>query len=257
VPARVSEALVLRTYPLKEADLVVSFLTRDQGKLRGVAKRARRPKSPFGAGLERLSHVRMAYFQRETRELVNLDSCELIRSQFDLVSDYRNGVALDYFAEVSEQMLPPAEPSEKFFRLLLAVLGELRTAGGVWRAVTYFSLWAVRLSGWLPELQVCLGCGSALDDPESPERAFFSRGRAGLLCGHCRRLPGVGSNWELSAESRAMAAEMLRTPVAQLSKREWGTATAADLRRFLVQQMEAHVERRLITAPMIEESVFS
>src|SRR5579884_2910493 len=64
VPARVSEAIVLRTYPLKEADLVVSFFTRDQGKLRGVAKRARRPKSGFGAGLERLSHVRMAYFQR-------------------------------------------------------------------------------------------------------------------------------------------------------------------------------------------------
>src|SRR5215813_13410926 len=81
VPARVSEALVLRTYPLKEADLVVSFLTRDQGKLRGVAKRARRPKSSFGAGLERLSHVRMAYFQRESRELVNLDYCELIHSQ--------------------------------------------------------------------------------------------------------------------------------------------------------------------------------
>ena len=257
MPARVSEALVLRTYPLKEADLVVSFLTRDQGKLRGVAKRARRPKSSFGGGLERLSHVRMAYFQRETRELVNLDSCELIRSQFDLVSDYRAGVALDYFAEVSEQMLPPAEPNEKFFRLLLTVLGDLRTASGMWRAVTYFSLWAVRLSGWLPELQVCLGCGSALDDPEAPERAFFSRGRAGLLCGHCRRLPGVGSNWELSAESRTMAAEMLRTPVAQLSKKEWGPATAADLRRFLVQQMEAHVERRLITAPMIEESVFS
>ncbi len=100
VPARVSEALVLRTYPLKEADLVVSFLTRDQGKLRGVAKRARRPKSAFGAGLERLSHVRMAYFQRETRELVNLDSCELIHSQFGLASDYWASVALDYFAEV-------------------------------------------------------------------------------------------------------------------------------------------------------------
>ena len=84
----------------------------------------------------------MAYFQRETRELVNLDSCELIRSQFDLVSDYWAGVALDYFAEVSEQLLPSAEPNEKFFRLLLAVLEHLRAAegGGVWRAVTYFSL---------------------------------------------------------------------------------------------------------------------
>jgi DNA repair protein RecO (recombination protein O) len=267
VPARVSEALVLRTYPLKEADLVVSFLTRDQGRLRGVAKRARRPKSAFGSGLERLSHVRMAYFQRETRELVNLDSCELIRSQFGLASDYWASVALDYFAEVAEQLLPSAEANEKFFRLMLAVLDFLRPMGGsdrsnagrVWRAVTYFSLWAVRLSGWLPELHVCLSCGSLLDDPGSEdgrsERAFFGRGRAGLICGHCNRLPGSGSSWELSVASRSTAAEMLRTPVAQISRTDWDQATAADLRRFLVQQIEAHVERKLVTAPLLEQRI--
>ncbi len=254
MPARVSEALVLRTYPLKEADLVVSFFTRDQGKLRGVAKRARRPKSPFGAGLERLSHVRMAYFQRENRELVNLDSCELIQSQFGLVSDYRAGIALDYFAEVGEQLLPAAEPSEKFFRLLLAVLEHMKSGDqAVWPAVTYFSLWAVRLSGWLPELHVCLSCGSVLDDAESPERAFFSRGQAGLICGHCRRTLGAGNSWELSAGSRALAAEMLCTPVSKLSRAGWDKTTAADLRRFLVQQIESHVEKRLITIPILEE----
>jgi DNA repair protein RecO (recombination protein O) len=251
VPARVSEALVLRTYPLKEADLVVSFLSRDQGKLRGVAKRARRPKSGFGAGLERLSHVRMAYFQRETRELVNLDSCELIRSQFGLLSDYQAGVALDYFAEVSDQLLPSAEPNEKFFRLLLAVLDALG-AGQVWQAVTYFSLWAVRLSGLLPELHVCLGCGSVLDDPAAPERAFFSRGRHGLHCAQCRPTLGAGSSWELSLESRNIAADMLRKPVAQFAQPAWAQSTATDLRRFLVQQIETHVERRLVTAPMLE-----
>ena len=259
VPARVSEALVLRTYPMKEADLVVSFLTRDQGKLRGVAKRARRPKSPFGAGLERLSHVRMSYFQRETRELVNLDSCELIHSQFGLVSDYWRALALDYFAEVADQLLPAAEPNEKFFRLLLAALDYLQPAGEgdagrVWRAVTYFSLWAARLSGWLPELHACLGCGIFLDDQESPERAFYVRGHAGLMCGQCRRSMAAGSSWELSAESRAIAADMLRRPVAQLVRTEWSQATAADLRRFLTQQIESHMERRLVTAPLLEES---
>ena len=155
MPARVSESLVLRTYPLREADLVVSFFTRDQGKLRGVAKRARRLKSRFGSGLERLSHVRMHYFQRENRELVNLDECELIRSQFPLAGDYATSVALDYLAEVSEQLLPPAEPGERFFRLLLAMLDYLRNekVNGVWPSVTYFSLWAVRLSGFLPEVK--------------------------------------------------------------------------------------------------------
>jgi hypothetical protein len=129
MPARVSEALVLRTYPFREADLIVSFLTRDAGKLRGAARRARRPGSRFGAGLERLSHVRMTYFQRETRELVTLDTCELIWSPFDLAADYTTGVALDYMAEVTEQLLPPAEPNERFFRLLLAVLEFLRRQG--------------------------------------------------------------------------------------------------------------------------------
>src|SRR6266481_7626110 len=149
MPARMSESFILQTYPFREADLVVSFFTRDQGKLRGIAKRARRPKSSFGSGLERLSQVKMSYFQRETRELVNLDSCDLIRSQFALAGDYQASVALDYFAEISEQLLPPAEPNERYFRLLLAVLDHMRSGGpgSVWRAVTYFSLWAVRLAG--------------------------------------------------------------------------------------------------------------
>jgi len=154
MPARVSETFVLRTYPFREADLIVSFFTRDQGKLRGVARRARRPKSPFGSGLERLSHVRMAYFERENAELVNLSGCELMESQFGLQSDYSNAVALDYFTEVADQLLPPHEPNEKFFRLMSAVLEYLRAGGEVWSAVAYFSLWAVRLSGVLPELRV-------------------------------------------------------------------------------------------------------
>jgi DNA repair protein RecO (recombination protein O) len=153
MPARVSETFVLRTYPFREADLIVSFFTRDQGKLRGVARRARRPKSPFGSGLERLSHVRMAYFLKEHAELASLSGCELIQSQFGLQSDYACSVALDYFTEVAEQLLPPHEPSEKFFRLLKSALDYLRGGGAVWTAVDYFTLWAVRLSGVLPELR--------------------------------------------------------------------------------------------------------
>jgi len=254
MPARVSEAIVLQTYPFKESDLVVSFLTRDQGKLRGVAKRARRPKSNFGSGLERLSQVKMSYFQHETRELVNLDSCELIRSQFALLGDYGVAVALDYLAEISEQLLPPGEPNERHFRLLVAVLDYLRSgaAGCVWRGVTYFSLWAVRLAGILPELHVCIGCGTWLDNPEAREQAFFSRYRAGLYCGHCRRSAELGTTWELSVTSRDIAEEMLHKPVSELAYTDWRRETAADLRHFLVRQIENHIERRLVTAPALE-----
>ena len=254
MPARVSEAIVLQTYPLKESDLVVSFLARDLGKLRGVAKRARRPKSVFGSGLERLSQVRMSYFQNPARELVNLDSCELIHSHFGLLGNYSAAVALDYLAEISEQLLPPAEPNERYFRLLLAVLDHMRSGdpGSVWRAVTYFSLWAVRLAGFLPELHACLGCGAWLDDPEAPGQAFFTRYRTGLFCHHCRRNVGLGQTWELSVASRAVAEDMLHKPIAEIEQNGWQRNTAADLRLFLVRQIEQHIERKLITPPILE-----
>ena len=210
MPARVSETFILRTYPFQEADLIVSFFTRDQGKMRGVAKRARRPRNNFGSGLERLSLVRLSYFQKENRELVSLDSCELVQSQFGLISDYAVAVGLDYMAETSDHLLPPAEQNERFFRLLAAVLDYLRDGGNLWAAVAYFSLWAVRLSGFLPQ------------------------------------------TLRIGAESKAIAEEMLRKPLAQLTERSWTKATAADLRRVLVRLIEEHVERKLVTVPLLE-----
>jgi len=149
-----SESFILQTYPFREADLVVSFFTRDQGKLRGVARRARRPKSSFGSGLERLSHATVSYYQKENRELVSLNSCDLVHSQFNLASNYESSVALDYLAEVTEQLLPPNETNERHFRLLIAVLDYLRSGGSPFAAVTYFALWSVRLAGFLPDLRV-------------------------------------------------------------------------------------------------------
>jgi DNA repair protein RecO (recombination protein O) len=246
-----SEVIVLRTYPLQEADLIVSFLTRDQGKLRGVAKRARRPKSKFGSGLERLSQVRMFYLQKENRELVDLDSCELIRSQFGLLTDYTVSVALDFMAEIADQLLPAHEPNERFFRLMTSVLDHF-AAGGlspVWRGITYYSFWAVRLAGYLPAMDACSNCGTWLDDPEQPQRSFYTRFDSGLYCPECR----TGNSWELRPSSRAIAREMLKTPVSQLAPPEWTRETASDLRHFLVQRIENVIERKLATATVLEQ----
>src|ERR1700755_3228275 len=121
MPARMSETFVLRTYPFREADLIVSFFTRDQGKLRGIARRAKKPKSPFGSGLERLAYVRMQYFHAENRDLASLDSGERLGDSMGLSTDYDRSVAGDFLAEAAEQLLPMAEPNERFFRLMRAV----------------------------------------------------------------------------------------------------------------------------------------
>ena len=189
MPARVSETFVLRTYPLREADLIVSFFTRDQGRLRGVARRARKPKSAFGAGLERLSHVRMAYFQKENAELVNLGSCEVIESQIALVRDYSVGVALDYFTEITDQILPAQEPNERFFRLLASVVDFLRAGGEVWTAICYFTVWAVRLAGIWPEARVSEETVEIVAEMfEKPISALTPRGWSKATASDLRRL---------------------------------------------------------------------
>ncbi len=181
MPAQASESLILRTYPSKESDVIVSFLTRDGGKMRGYARAARRPKSKFGAGLERLSHATLFYVLRENRELLTLTGCDLIQSQFAIASDYDCSVALDYIAEIADLLLPANEVNERFFRLILAVLEDLRGGGPVWRAVLYFSLWSVRLSGIL---------GDPVVAEESREIA------AGILTTPIAQLPS--RTWERS-----------------------------------------------------------
>ena len=151
-----SDSLILRSYPFGEADLIVSYFTRDQGKLRGVAKRVRKPKSPYGAGLERMSLSRVTYTKRENRDLTTITGAEVVSSPFDLASSYDLALALDYIAEVGEHLLQPEELNEKYFRLMLAMLDHLRLTGesGLWPGIIYYSLWAVRLSGFLPELRL-------------------------------------------------------------------------------------------------------
>ena len=246
MPVRETEAIILRSYPLKEADKIVSFLSRAGGKTRGVAPNARRSVRRFGAGLELLSHVRLRYQEREGQDLVRLESCELLESFFDAQSNYDVAVAFGHVAEVSEQLLPEREANDAFFRLILLVIEEIRRTNEIWRPLTYFDLWAVNLAGFLPPLDVCLRCGSAI---EAEEPAWFRASSEGLRCGVCRT---EGSS-TLTVDSRSMARRMRAVSLANIPAEGWNKRGAADLRKFLWQVLERHLERRLVTRSQLEE----
>src|ERR671918_49422 len=103
MPLHTADALVLRTYKLGEADRIVVFLTRDRGKKRGVAPNARKSRKRFGAALEPLTEVRVAYFEREQRELVGLNYAEPVRSPLagETLPDALGYVG--YFAELLDE----------------------------------------------------------------------------------------------------------------------------------------------------------
>ena len=239
-----SEAIVLRTYPLRESDLLVSLFTRMEGKVKGVARAAKKSKRRFGGALEPLTYVRAFYDDRERQELARIDSCEVIESPMMGEITYARSAGLAHVAELLDQLMPDREASDAVFRLSLAVLAELR-GSALWMPITYFELWMTRLMGFLPELGECATCGRALDGT----RAFWHALADGVVCIDDKRI----ASSELSPEARMVAAQMLRSRVSEFSGIDWPKALCADLRKFLVQILERHLERKLVTAAMLEK----
>lgn len=246
MPLRESEAVVLRSYPLGEADRLVSFLSRGMGRLRGVARGARRPKSRFGSALEPLSHIRIWFFERETRELVRINQCDLIESFLDVQRDYAAGVGLALISEVTEAVLPEREASDAAFRLVLVSARAIKRTRRIALPLTYFNLWMVRLAGWLPQLDRCARCAAELGD----EEAWASPLGPALRCPRCKR-PGLRV---ISAESLAVARRMLVERIDQLIGNNAPASAQRDLNEFLLDVIEHQIERKLTTRPLLESN---
>ena len=231
-----SEAVVLRTWPVHESDLIVSLFSRDHGKIRGVAKSALRSRKRFGGALEPMTLARAWFVERPRQELARLDQLEIIRSPLSAPVDQTRLTVLSFFAEVLEEALPEHDPQETVFRLLVSVL-EQTTVEQPWMPLTYFSLWMTRLMGLLPDVAHCTACGEPLHAGE----VSFHGHADGLFCPLHRQ----GSASALSADSWLLALRMLRSPASAFSSESWPRRRAQDLRRFALQVLERHLERKL------------
>jgi DNA repair protein RecO (recombination protein O) len=234
-----SEAIVLRTWPLHEADLIVSFFSRDYGRMKGMAKAALKSRRRFGGALEPMTVARAWFAEKPRQELVRLDQLELIRSPLSGAVDPVRMTVLSFFAEVIDQTLPEHDPQEAVFRLLLSVL-EQTSVEQPWMPLTYFQLWMTRLMGLLPDITRCIQCGELLRAGETSFNAYAD----GLFCSLHRN----GGAPLLSAESWRLAQRMLRSPVSAFAGEPFPRRTAQDLRRFTLQALERHVERRFRAA---------
>ncbi len=244
-----SEAVVLRTWPVHESDLIVSFFTRDYGRMKGVAKAALKSRKRFGGALEPMTLARAWFAERPRQELVRLDQLEILRSPLAAPVDPVRMTALSFYAELLDEVLPEHDPQETVFRLLVSVLEQTtaiqsdlvqpQTAGS-WMAMTYFSLWMTRLIGLLPDIAHCTACGETLVAGD----VWFQTYADGLFCGLHR---GSGAN-SLSPDSWQLAKGMLRAPVSTFAGEAWPRRRGTDLRRFALQSLERHMERKLRTA---------
>ena len=247
MPLHESEAIILQSYPLGEADRIVSFLSRSSGRMRGVAKAAKRTKSKFGSTLERLSYIRIWYFERERRDLVTITQTELIESFLELFSDYESGAALALFSEISEVVLPEKEALDAPFRLLLLCARAIKATHKSEVPLAYFCLWSLKLAGWMPPLDSCVICGRALGE----EQAFVAPGLHGLSCSRCRP---IGSH-VLPRETIALMKRMTTQNLEQLVEVNAPPIAVREITSIALDWIEWQAEKRLTSRKMWEQKI--
>lgn len=248
MPLVETEAIVLRTYRLGEADKIVSLFTRQMGRIRAVAAGAQRTKSRYGGSLESMSYVRLWVFERENRDLSRLNAVEILESFFDMQKDYATHIAAQYVVEVAEQLLPEREVNERAFRLLLVVLRALKLFREIDRPLVYFDYWILRLAGFLPDLTACAQCGRRFET----ETAYYAERLPGLVGPECRQEVAAGSR-AMSTSNLADVQQACGAPLEKWMNAKDKPKGISDVRNFLESLVEAHVERRLITRGLIAE----
>ncbi len=191
-----TEALVLKSYALAEADKIVVLLTRGEGVVRGVAKGAKRLKSRFGGGLEPFSIVQVSYYQKEERELVSINQVDLIKSYFEKAGEPEFFQKFAYLVELLIEFAPPHDPNEKLYRMAKVCL---ETASENPRrldaTVVYFELWILRLGGYLPDWNECDKCGREFEPNEKTTLQINFH----LRCQTCQ---SGRNDWQISGEQR-------------------------------------------------------
>ena len=191
-----TQAIVLQTYKLADADKIVLCMTEKAGLVRGVARGARRLKSKFGASLEPFTLIQLTFFEKETRELVTIKSTEIVKSYFGASGSPEAFEGLVYLLELVKEFAPPHHADERLFKMLRACVdflaGEPAHAGAV---SAYTELWTLKLTGFLPDFQNCGECGTPLGESFRGQRYISHEGVT--WCQNCRR----GGAQALSAEA--------------------------------------------------------
>jgi len=240
----VTPAIVIRARAFGEADKIVTFLTRDLGKLSGIAKGAKRSKRRFVNVLEPFTHVSARLRLRSTSDLAFISACELVEAHHSFARDLVKFAYASYVLELTDRMIRGREAGRETYELVRDVLGLLERGQpepGVLRA---FELHLLRLTGYEPTLDQCRRCGAGLASVTS---MYVHPARGGVLCARCR------------AEGRAYVAS--RATLERLTEIRRARFDDADTSRFTMPPAVAAEARTVLrsffagslTAPLVSE----
>ena len=231
--------VVLRTYKLRESDRIIVIHTRDNGKIRAVAKGVRKTRSKFGARLEPMSHVNLQLYRgRELDIVTQAESVEPLAPLLSTLDRASQGLAV---LEAVDQLSLEREPNPELYRM---VVGVLRTIAARPSPVNVSAFYWKLLAheGIRPQLDTCVRCEQSEADAAL---VAFDLNEGGVLCRTCR------SGQSISPGALALVRDILGGRLAQALPEEESPITH-EVATLATRALEFHIERRLKAVAMFE-----
>ncbi len=180
-----TQAIVTHSIPYGESDRIVTFLTRDFGKMKGIAKGARRSQKRFQNALSLFSHIRLIFFDREGMGLVRVNGCDILHS-FPKIRDHLEKIYYgEYFLELVNEMAGEREVNLESFELLLSFLSDLENTEPREERLRMFEIRMLSLFGYRPNMKRCDSCKREWEHLQDMPSVFFSLEQGSLMCEAC------------------------------------------------------------------------
>lgn len=239
-----SPAIILRTRPYGDIDVIATFLTQDFGKLTGIAKGAKHSKRRFVNCLDPFSRVRVFFRIKQGSTLAFLERCELLHSGFEMASPTRFAYG-SYLTELVDLLTHEADPIGEVFDLYRRALDQIETGPVTSTLLRCFEMHLLHALGYGPPLRQCAGCGEAF----TAGPAFFDALQAQVLCARCGA-PGPHFV-RFAADTFNALADLQDTTVEESRDLHLPTATAREAAMFTGHLLAAHLPRPLRSLELI------
>lgn len=243
---------MLRTQELGETDRILTLLAERHGKVRGVARSARKSRRRFGGLMEPMTHVRATWLEKEGRELHRIEALEGLRSFASMQAEPLLQAVCAVLSELSEVFSREGQAEPKTFKLLGAVLDALERGADPWSVLRYFEYWLLRLHGLLPDLSSCSGCSTGLPANGTPRVVA----RAGVLCPDCQSASGRTA-LPLTAADREFIDTARQRPPVDLTRARNEARPGGALEALLRGALESFAEKPFRTYRHLETAAES
>lgn len=240
-----SEAIILRHIDYGEADRIVTFLTPEQGILKGFARSARKSRRRFGPALEPFAQVRLMWTPPRSVDMVGLTDAELIDLRVGLRSDLTALALAAYGCELGEELLGHSHEHRQAFALLRAFLDRLSAGGADAQTRLLFELRAVVLAGYVPHLLHCSECNGGFGGQE----VVFDPEAGGSLCARCA---ATGQGLLVDPLTLGSLSRLLRAPVEVFEGFRLGDRTLLEASAMMRSVLRLHLHRPLRSLSFLE-----